>query len=331
MEAAVNAAVARAGVSKPAGGKVAGAKVGAKAGGKVGSTAAAAVKAAALVSAPTKKQAAAGAEAKAANPWMVAATGAEGAAAARRSRRLTPGVEEQQEVWKSQPESKSTPVESEEQQSEADTAGEEPVPAAAPPGAAAAPGQKAAGRKRKKGGGSGQLGQEELVARAFVSGTQEADFAAEKERAIDSAAEAATGPIDVAKSGWGNWGGTGVKGQARREREARKAAATAKAVARKKAEQQMGGSKLARVLLNERKAKGSEKFEAKSIPFEFQGSRSVYESSLRTAVGPEWNTARAFKQKTKPLISVRTGQVIQPIKKRKGSGAVQNAQRRPLR
>lgn len=195
------------------------------------------------------------------------------------------------------------------------------------------PGTRHRQQKRTETKSAGALSQEQLVTRAFVTGNQhEADFTAEKDRAIDCAAEEAVSS-EPTLVGWGTWGGVGIRGQAKREQERKNAAAAAKAVARKKAASQMGGSsKLAKVLLNERKTKGAEKFEAKTVPFEFatvSGSRSIYESSLRVGLGPEFNTVRGFKAKIQPSISTRLGAVVQPIKKRRGGKPM--PKRRPLR
>lgn len=186
--------------------------------------------------------------------------------------------------------------------------------------------------KRPKGHSAAALVQEDLVARAFVTGSHhQADFAAEKNRAIDRIANAsAEVPLTAALSGWGSWGGTGVRGQAKRERERDANIVVARMKARKKAADKMGSSKLAQVLLNERKAKGAEKFQAQTVPFEFtNSSKSVYESSLRAGLGPEFNTSRGFKAKIQPGVSTRLGAVVAPIRKRQGRKLV--PKRRPLR
>lgn len=48
------------------------------------------------------------------------------------------------------------------------------------------------------------------------------------------------------------------------------------------------------------------------LPFPFERHQQ-FEQSMRTPVGPTWNTQRAFQKLTAPRVITRTGHIIQPI------------------
>ena len=62
-------------------------------------------------------------------------------------------------------------------------------------------------------------------------------------------------------------------------------------------------SNLAGVILSEKRDKKLVKYQADKVPYPFT-SREQYERSLRTTVGPEWNTLSTFSELTKPDVSV---------------------------
>lgn len=48
------------------------------------------------------------------------------------------------------------------------------------------------------------------------------------------------------------------------------------------------------------------------LPFPFERHQQ-FEQSMRTPVGPNWNTQRAFQKLTAPRVITRAGHIIQPI------------------
>ncbi len=58
-------------------------------------------------------------------------------------------------------------------------------------------------------------------------------------------------------------------------------------------------SHLAGVIISEKRDKKLAKYQADKVPYPFT-SREQYERSLRTTVGPEWNTPSTFSELTRP-------------------------------
>lgn len=178
------------------------------------------------------------------------------------------------------------------------------------------------GKRAKRG-----LTQEELVARAFVTGGQEEDFEEAKE-ALVSELERREVEKDLPKvmKGWGEWTGQGVK--KRKRPTAFELALEAKKAARRANRKPRQDDGLRHVLINEKKNWKTMKYEANSVPHGFSGSQSIYEASIRHPLGRDWSTAAAYKARTQPAVLTRAGLVIAPIKKTKGSK--KQTKRRPL-
>jgi hypothetical protein len=98
------------------------------------------------------------------------------------------------------------------------------------------------------------------------------------------------------------------------------AAATAGAAQAKRAaqagqqgqQQQRRDAKLGSILISERRDRKLAGHQAGTVPFPFT-SREAYERSLRQPVGPEWNSADATAELTRPEVVTRAGQIIAPI------------------
>ena len=158
--------------------------------------------------------------------------------------------------------------------------------------------------------------QEELVREAFAGDTNaEEDFRKEKEAmmmrddpSLNKAAE-----DDGKVSGWGSWGGMGVKAPKKKKKKnlPKKLQAPDKAPAkRKRADEQ-----LPTVIINEKRIKKTSAYKVSEIPYPFT-SAEQYEKAMIGALGSEWNTTQAVKNLTRPEIVTRIGKVIDPISRK---------------
>ncbi|KAI8092752.1 small-subunit processome [Halteromyces radiatus] len=144
--------------------------------------------------------------------------------------------------------------------------------------------------------------QRELVARAFANDNVVEEFEQEKEDVI---AEDGDKVEDLTLPGWGSWGGKGIKTKAKNKKKIIKVTKGIDAAERK-------DSKLANVIINEKRHKKSEKYQATTVPFPFK-SMEQYEHSLRAPVGKEWNTRDSYQKMTKPRVMTKLGTVIDPL------------------
>ncbi|KAJ2489462.1 hypothetical protein IWW37_003980 [Coemansia sp. RSA 2050] len=145
--------------------------------------------------------------------------------------------------------------------------------------------------------------QRELVEQAFAEDNiVEAEFAAEKEAAMD---DEAPKDLDVTLPGWGSWGGIGVKPSAKRI--IRKAPEGSGVLKQNRMDAKMG-----EVIINQKQAKSSNKYYASNLPFPFYTSKQ-YEETLQAPLGKEWNTAKSHSKGIKPRILVKAGKVIDPL------------------
>lgn len=108
--------------------------------------------------------------------------------------------------------------------------------------------------------------------------------------------------------GWGSWGGKGVKKSSKdKSKKFIKHVPGIEAASRKDA-------KLAHVIINEKRDKKSTKYLAKDLPFPYT-SASQHEIALRQPLGPEFQTAGAYRAQTRPAVLVKAGSLIAPISK----------------
>nr|CCA18825.1 U3 small nucleolar RNAassociated protein putative [Albugo laibachii Nc14] len=156
--------------------------------------------------------------------------------------------------------------------------------------------------------------QQDLVHRAFAFAQEDDTIAREKDRIASKDSETIKG-AEVAKlvgmNGWGAWAGEGVPESSRqksRQLHAEKLVQeTKKQILAKRKD-----SKLANVLINEKKDKQAAKFTAKEVPYPFT-CRAEYEMAMRNPLGNDWNTLHATNSLTMPKIIKRAGQEIAPM------------------
>ncbi|NXR94878.1 UT14A protein, partial [Hypocryptadius cinnamomeus] len=146
----------------------------------------------------------------------------------------------------------------------------------------------------------GGIEQRGMITEAFAGDDVVADFRREKRKA-----EEAVKPqlVNLVLPGWGEWGGTGLKPSARKVK--RFLIKPPPAPPRK-------DRHLPHVIMSEKRNIHAAAHQVSELPFPFERHQQ-FEQSMRTPVGPTWNTQRAFQKLTAPRIITRTGHIIQPI------------------
>ncbi|KAM6413476.1 U3 small nucleolar RNA-associated protein 14 homolog A [Rhynochetos jubatus] len=146
-------------------------------------------------------------------------------------------------------------------------------------------------------GGTDQRG---VITEAFAGDDVVADFRREKRKA-----EEATKPrvVNLVLPGWGEWGGVGLEPSARKRK--RFLLKPPPAPPRK-------DQHLPHVIISERRNIHAAAHQVSELPFPFERHQQ-FEQSIRTPLGPTWNTQRAFQKLTAPRVLTRAGHIIQPI------------------
>ncbi|XP_041896042.1 U3 small nucleolar RNA-associated protein 14 homolog A isoform X2 [Corvus kubaryi] len=170
----------------------------------------------------------------------------------------------------------------------------------------------------------GGIEQRGMITEAFAGDDVVADFRREKRKAEEAAKPQ---PVNLVLPGWGEWGGTGLKPSARKVK--RFLIKPPPAPPRK-------DKHLPHVIMSEKRNIHAAAHQVSELPFPFERPQQ-FEQSMRTPVGPTWNTQRAFQKLTAPRIITRAGHIIQPISAEDvpdtapGSGARLGAEAMPRR
>ncbi|NXP01710.1 UT14A protein, partial [Certhia brachydactyla] len=146
----------------------------------------------------------------------------------------------------------------------------------------------------------GGLEQRGMISEAFAGDDVVADFRREKRKAEEAAKPQ---PVNLVLPGWGEWGGTGLKPSTRKVK--RFLIKPAPAPPRK-------DRHLPYVIMSEKRNIHAAAHQVSELPFPFE-QHQQFEQSIRTPIGPTWNTQRAFQKLTAPRVITRTGHIIQPI------------------
>ncbi|NXH29153.1 UT14A protein, partial [Myiagra hebetior] len=146
----------------------------------------------------------------------------------------------------------------------------------------------------------GGFEQRGMITEAFAGDDVVADFRREKRKAEEAAKPQ---PVNLVLPGWGEWGGTGLKPSARKVK--RFLIKPPPAPPRK-------DEHLPHVILSEERNVHLAAHQVSELPFPFERHQQ-FEQSIRTPVGPTWNTQRAFQKLTAPRVITRAGHIIQPI------------------
>ncbi|NXH62173.1 UT14A protein, partial [Rhabdornis inornatus] len=146
----------------------------------------------------------------------------------------------------------------------------------------------------------GGMEQRGMITEAFAGDDVVADFRREKRKAEEAAKPQ---PVNLVLPGWGEWGGTGLKPSTRKVK--RFLIKPPPAPPRK-------DRHLPHVILSEKRDIHAAAHQVSELPFPFERQQQ-FEQSMRTPVGPTWNTQRAFQKLTAPRVITRTGHIIQPI------------------
>uniref|UniRef100_A0A8C0ART6 Uncharacterized protein n=1 Tax=Buteo japonicus TaxID=224669 RepID=A0A8C0ART6_9AVES len=139
-----------------------------------------------------------------------------------------------------------------------------------------------------------------VITEAFAGDDVVADFRREKRKAEQAAKPQ---PVNLVLPGWGEWGGTGLKPSAKKIK--RFLLKPPPAPPRK-------DQHLPHVIMSEKRNIHVAAHQVSELPFPFERHQQ-FEQSIRTPVGPTWNTQRAFQKLTAPRVITRAGHIIQPI------------------
>ncbi|KAF1471649.1 hypothetical protein FQV18_0015469, partial [Eudyptula minor novaehollandiae] len=146
----------------------------------------------------------------------------------------------------------------------------------------------------------GGIDQRGVITEAFAGDDVVADFRREKRKAEQAGKPQ---PVNLVLPGWGEWGGTGLKPSAKKIK--RFLLKPPPAPPRK-------DQHLPHVIVSEQRNIHAAAHQVSELPFPFERHQQ-FEQSIRTPVGPTWNTQRAFQKLTAPRVITRAGHIIQPI------------------
>ncbi|XP_075018737.1 U3 small nucleolar RNA-associated protein 14 homolog A isoform X1 [Calonectris borealis] len=146
----------------------------------------------------------------------------------------------------------------------------------------------------------GGIDQRGVITEAFAGDDVVADFRREKRKAEQAGKPQ---PVNLVLPGWGEWGGTGLKPSTKKIK--RFLLKPPPAPPRK-------DQHLPHVIMSERRNIHAAAHQVSELPFPFERHQQ-FEQSIRTPVGPTWNTQRAFQKLTAPRVITRAGHIIQPI------------------
>ncbi|NXY19581.1 UT14A protein, partial [Atrichornis clamosus] len=162
----------------------------------------------------------------------------------------------------------------------------------------------------------GGIEQRGMIMEAFAGDDVVADFRREKRKAEEAEKPQ---PVNLVLPGWGEWGGTGLKPSARKVK--RFLIKPPPAPPRK-------DQHLPHVIMSEKRNIHAAAHQVSELPFPFERHQQ-FEQSMRTPVGPTWNTQRAFQKLTAPRIITRAGHIIQPISAEDVPDAAPGSRARP--
>ncbi|NXA04598.1 UT14A protein, partial [Sapayoa aenigma] len=146
----------------------------------------------------------------------------------------------------------------------------------------------------------GGIDQRGMITEAFAGDDVVADFRREKRKAEEASKPQ---PVNLVLPGWGEWGGTGLRPSARKVK--RFLLKPPPAPPRK-------DQHMPHVIISEKRNIHAAAHQVSELPFPFERHQQ-FEQSMRTPVGPTWNTQRAFQKLTAPRVVTRAGHIIQPI------------------
>ncbi|XP_067160587.1 U3 small nucleolar RNA-associated protein 14 homolog A [Apteryx mantelli] len=146
----------------------------------------------------------------------------------------------------------------------------------------------------------GGIDQRGVITEAFAGDDVVADFRREKRKAEQAGKPQ---PVNLVLPGWGEWGGTGLKPSKKKMK--RFLLKLPPAPPRK-------DQHLPHVIMSEQRNIHAAAHQVSELPFPFE-KHQQFERSIRTPMGPTWNTQRAFQKLTAPRIVTRAGHIIQPI------------------
>lgn len=143
--------------------------------------------------------------------------------------------------------------------------------------------------------------QKQMIKEAFAGDDVIRDFLKEKREAVEASKPK---DVDLTLPGWGEWGGVGLKPNAKKRR--RFLIKAPEGPPRK-------DKNLPNVIINEKRNIHAAAHQVRVLPYPFTHHQQ-FERTIQTPVGPTWNTQRAFQKLTTPKVVTKPGHIIKPIK-----------------
>ncbi|CEL98405.1 unnamed protein product [Vitrella brassicaformis CCMP3155] len=150
--------------------------------------------------------------------------------------------------------------------------------------------------------------QRELLRQTFQSSTHEDDFVREVGQDEDEKLTAEEKNTSADLPGWGEWAGSGVRPNRRKQRE-KEVKERQKQAAIAKREHQVRRKPVSVTQCLDRKAA---KYYTTTVPHPYQ-SKQQYDRMLQHPTGPDWNTTAVFHRLIQPKLNVRVGAVVPPL------------------
>ncbi|XP_063353209.1 U3 small nucleolar RNA-associated protein 14 homolog A [Pelmatolapia mariae] len=145
-----------------------------------------------------------------------------------------------------------------------------------------------------------KLDQRGLIKEAFAGDDIISDFLKEKRKQEDAGKPKV---VDLTLPGWGEWGGGGLQPSCRKRRKFRRKMTPP--TPRK-------DKHLPGVIISEKRSSSIRLHQVNALPFPFE-SPSVFENTIRSALGRTWNTEHTVKKVTKPKVVTKLGAIIEPM------------------
>ncbi|XP_034140304.1 U3 small nucleolar RNA-associated protein 14 homolog A isoform X2 [Drosophila guanche] len=151
---------------------------------------------------------------------------------------------------------------------------------------------------------SGALNDALTISQAFEDDDIIADFNMEKTK--DS--ELKNTELQLAMPGWGSWAGAGISQEVMERRNKR----NTRLLLRLAAPEKRRDDNKDNLFINETSTKQARQHLVSSVPFPFR-SLADYEASIRAPIGRNFVPETAFRMLTRPSVTTRKGQVIEPM------------------
>ncbi|KAK6171222.1 hypothetical protein SNE40_019457 [Patella caerulea] len=140
------------------------------------------------------------------------------------------------------------------------------------------------------------------IAQAFADDDVIEEFKLEKREIAD---QDKPKDIDLVLPGWGEWGGADIEPSRRKKK---------RFTIRQKNRAKRKDSKMANVILHEKKDEAVAQHQVKQLPRQFLNTKQ-FEQSISQPIGNTWNPEKAFHRMIQPKVVTQLGSIIKPMDK----------------